>query len=68
MISLRIDGNRYEAEVGSDVPLLWVIREYPRLTGTSSRPSCGERCVCSRRDTGAAPSHETRGGDGTEEN
>jgi isoquinoline 1-oxidoreductase alpha subunit len=34
MISLQVNGNRYEVEVGSDVPLLWVIREYLRLTGT----------------------------------
>lgn len=34
MISLQVNGKRYEVEVGSDVPLLWVIREYLRLTGT----------------------------------
>ena len=34
MISLQVNGNRYEVEVGSDVPLLWVIREYLGLTGT----------------------------------
>ncbi len=34
MISLDINGKRYEVDVPPDVPLLWVIREYLRLTGT----------------------------------
>ncbi len=34
MISLDINGKRYEVDVNPDVPLLWVIREYLRLTGT----------------------------------
>lgn len=34
MISLVINGKKYEVDVGSDVPLLWVIREHLKLTGT----------------------------------
>ncbi len=34
MISLEINGKRYEVDVSPDMPLLWVIREHLRLTGT----------------------------------
>ncbi len=34
MISLDINGKRYEVDVPPDVPLLWVIREHLKLTGT----------------------------------
>jgi isoquinoline 1-oxidoreductase alpha subunit len=34
MISLEINGKRHEVDVPPDVPLLWVIREHLRLTGT----------------------------------
>lgn len=34
MISLEINGKKVEVDVSSNVPLLWVIREYLRLTGT----------------------------------
>lgn len=34
MIPLEVNGKRYEVDVAPDVPLLWVIREYLRLTGT----------------------------------
>ena len=34
MISLEINGKKYEVDVSPDVPLLWVIREHLRLTGT----------------------------------
>jgi len=34
MISLEINGKTYEVDVSADVPLLWVIREHLRLTGT----------------------------------
>ena len=34
MISLEINGKKYEVNVSPDVPLLWVIREHLRLTGT----------------------------------
>ena len=34
MISLDINGKAYQVDVGADVPLLWVIREHLKLTGT----------------------------------
>ena len=39
MISLDINGNRFEVDVPPDVPLLWVIREHLKLTGT--KYGCG---------------------------
>jgi isoquinoline 1-oxidoreductase alpha subunit len=34
MISLEINGKKYRVDVPGDVPLLWVIREHLKLTGT----------------------------------
>jgi aerobic-type carbon monoxide dehydrogenase small subunit (CoxS/CutS family) len=34
MISLNVNGKKYEVDVSSDTPLLWVIREKIGLTGT----------------------------------
>ena len=34
MISLDINEKKYEVDVSPEVPLLWVIREYLKLTGT----------------------------------
>ena len=34
MISLEVNGKRYEVDVSREVPLLWVLREYLKLTGT----------------------------------
>lgn len=34
MISLDVNGKRYDVDVSPDVPLLWVLREYLKLTGT----------------------------------
>ena len=34
MISLDINGKAYQVDVGPEVPLLWVIRENLKLTGT----------------------------------
>ncbi|MEJ2683502.1 MAG: (2Fe-2S)-binding protein [Candidatus Sulfobium sp.] len=34
MISLDINRKKYSVDVEPDVPLLWIIREYLRLTGT----------------------------------
>jgi aerobic-type carbon monoxide dehydrogenase small subunit (CoxS/CutS family) len=39
MISLNVNGKKYEVDVSSDTPLLWVIREKIGLTGTKF--SCG---------------------------
>ncbi len=40
MISLEVNGKKYEVEVKSEVPLLWVIRERLGLTGT--KYGCGK--------------------------
>jgi isoquinoline 1-oxidoreductase alpha subunit len=34
MISLEVNGKKVEVDVPPDVPLLWVLREHLRLTGT----------------------------------
>ncbi len=39
MISLDVNGKKYDVEVGPDVPLLWVIREKIGLDGT--KYGCG---------------------------
>jgi len=39
MISLNVNGKKHEVEAGPDVPLLWVIREHLKLTGT--KYGCG---------------------------
>ncbi len=39
MVSLRVNGKRYEVEAAPDTPLLWVIRENLGLTGT--KYGCG---------------------------
>ncbi|MGZ3537851.1 MAG: (2Fe-2S)-binding protein, partial [Thermodesulfobacteriota bacterium] len=39
MISLEVNGKKYEVEANPDVPLLWVIREHVGLTGT--KYGCG---------------------------
>jgi isoquinoline 1-oxidoreductase alpha subunit len=39
MISLDVNGKKYEVDVGPDTPLLWVLRETIGLTGT--RYGCG---------------------------
>jgi isoquinoline 1-oxidoreductase subunit alpha len=39
MISLKVNGKRYDVEVAPDTPLLWVIREKLGLTGT--KYGCG---------------------------
>ena len=40
MISLEVNGKKYDVEANPDVPLLWVIREHLGLTGT--KYGCGK--------------------------
>lgn len=40
MIALNVNGKAYQVDVEPDVPLLWVIREQLKLTGTKF--GCGE--------------------------
>jgi aerobic-type carbon monoxide dehydrogenase small subunit (CoxS/CutS family) len=46
MISLNINGQGYEVDVPPDTPLLWVIREHLRLTGTKFGCGVGECGAC----------------------
>jgi isoquinoline 1-oxidoreductase alpha subunit len=39
MITLNVNKTKYEVDVSPDVPLLWVIRDYLKLTGT--KYGCG---------------------------
>jgi len=39
MITLNVNKKRYEVDVSPDVPLLWVIRDHLKLTGT--KYGCG---------------------------
>ena len=40
MIQLTINGKRHQADVAADTPLLWVLRDTLRLTGT--KYGCGQ--------------------------
>jgi len=40
MIDLNVNGSKLQAEVGKDTPLLWVLRDHLKLTGTKF--GCGE--------------------------
>jgi isoquinoline 1-oxidoreductase alpha subunit len=40
MIVLTVNGTKHQAEVGTDTPLLWVLRDHLKLTG--SKFGCGE--------------------------
>jgi len=46
MISLNVNGKNYKVDVSEDVPLLWVIRDYLRLTGTKFGCGIGECGAC----------------------
>jgi isoquinoline 1-oxidoreductase subunit alpha len=39
MVSLDINGRKYDVDIAPDIPLLWVIREHLKLTGT--KYGCG---------------------------
>jgi len=39
MVSLDINGRKYDVGIAPDIPLLWVIREHLKLTGT--KYGCG---------------------------
>ena len=34
MVALTVNGQRHEVDAAADTPLLWVLREYLKLTGT----------------------------------
>ena len=54
MIFLEINGNHYEVDVNKDVPLLWVIREYLKLTGTKFGCGIGMCGACTVHIDGKA--------------
>ena len=46
MISLSVNGKRHEVDVQPDTPLLWVLRETIRLTGTKFGCGLGQCGAC----------------------
>ncbi len=46
MIDLEINGKKYQVDVSPDVPLLWVIREHLKLSGTKFGCGVGECGAC----------------------
>jgi aerobic-type carbon monoxide dehydrogenase small subunit (CoxS/CutS family) len=46
MFSLSVNGKRYDVDVSSDMPLLWVIRENIGLTGTKFGCGLGQCGAC----------------------
>ncbi|MGD0662857.1 MAG: (2Fe-2S)-binding protein [Syntrophorhabdales bacterium] len=45
MVSLHVNGKKYSVDVPEDMPLLWVLRDHLRLTGTKFSCGIGE-CGC----------------------
>ncbi len=39
MVTLKVNGQSYEADVEPDTPLLWVLRDTLGLTGSGDRPA-----------------------------
>jgi aerobic-type carbon monoxide dehydrogenase small subunit (CoxS/CutS family) len=54
MISLNVNGKNYRVDVSDDVPLLWVIRDYLKLTGTKFGCGIGECGACTVHINGKA--------------
>jgi len=54
MISLNVNGKNYRVDVPDDMPLLWVIRDYLRLTGTKFGCGIGECGACTVHIDGKA--------------
>ena len=46
MISLNVNGKSYKVDVSEDVPLLWVLRDHLKLTGTKYSCGIGECGSC----------------------
>ncbi len=67
MISLEINGKQHSVDVEPDVPLLWVIREHLKLTGTKFGCGIGMCGSCTVHVDGKAerscqiPAAEARG-------
>ena len=54
MISLNVNGKNYRVDVSDDTPLLWVIRDYLKLTGTKYSCGIGECGACTVHINGKA--------------
>jgi isoquinoline 1-oxidoreductase alpha subunit len=54
MISLNVNGKNYSVDVPEDMPLLWVIRDYLKLTGTKFGCGIGECGACTVHIDGKA--------------
>ncbi|HYA13667.1 MAG TPA: (2Fe-2S)-binding protein [Syntrophales bacterium] len=54
MISLNVNGKVHRVDVPDDVPLLWVIRDYLKLTGTKFGCGIGECGACTVHINGKA--------------
>lgn len=54
MISLNVNGKNYRVDVSDDVPLLWVIRDHLKLTGTKYSCGIGECGACTVHINGKA--------------
>ena len=54
MISLNVNGKNYKVDVSDDVPLLWVLRDHLKLTGTKYGCGIGECGSCTVHINGKA--------------
>jgi len=54
MISLLVNGKSYDVDVAPDTPLLWVIRDHLKLTGTKYACGIGECGNCTVHVDGKA--------------
>ena len=54
MISLNVNGKKYTVDVSEDVPLLWVLRDHLKLTGTKYSCGIGECGSCTVHINGKA--------------
>ncbi len=54
MVSLNVNGKNYNVDVSDDLPLLWVIRDYLKLTGTKFGCGIGECGACTVHINGKA--------------
>jgi isoquinoline 1-oxidoreductase alpha subunit len=54
MISLQVNGKKYNVDVPSDTPLLWVLRDNLKLTGTKYACGIGECGSCTVHVNGKA--------------
>jgi isoquinoline 1-oxidoreductase alpha subunit len=54
MVSLNVNGKNYKVDVTDDMPLLWVLRDYLKLTGTKFGCGIGECGACTVHIDGKA--------------